>query len=245
MGKNLHEQNKQLASICMCCFNRVREGLFYGYLPEASQICSFHNTALHQELAQELKRWLRRWPTYHLLVFAVSLNTYIKQVVLQLSRGGEALLTQENFAITASKPDNPVVSEGIVSERNQGLISNTSINNLVESQESQNLDAADSGPVVQDIGIIRSYPNWQSCHTHSTALHPNISQYNFKFQCSTSMSDGAKSETFFLLTKWKFWPSSSKYLKIKTSLKLTNTLHQFKLNEIFCFTHSNPLLWNS
>lgn len=89
----------------------------------------------------------------------MSLNTYIKQVVLQLSRGGEALLTQENFAITASKPDNPVVSEGIVSERNQGLISNTSINNLVESQESQDLDAADSGPVVQDIGIIRSYPN--------------------------------------------------------------------------------------
>lgn len=71
---------------------------------------------------------------------------YLKQAVLQLSRGGEAVVTCENFAITVSKPDSPIVSEGIASERNQGLISNTSVHNQDESQEPQNTDAADSGP---------------------------------------------------------------------------------------------------
>lgn len=47
MGKNLHEQNKQLVSICMCCFNKVREGPFYGHLPGTSQICCPHNTGKH------------------------------------------------------------------------------------------------------------------------------------------------------------------------------------------------------
>lgn len=76
----------------------------------------------------------------------LSLNTYIKQAVLQLSRGGQALLTCENFAITVSKPDSPIESEGIASERKQGLISNTSMHNQAESQEPQNIDAADPGP---------------------------------------------------------------------------------------------------
>lgn len=166
---NLHGQRsawtKQLVSICMCCFNKAREGLFCGYLPGTSQICCPQNTA--QELAQELKRWLKTWPTYHLLVFAVSLNTYIKQAVLQLSKGGEALLTREIFAITVtSLTVSLIVSEGIISERNQGRISNTSIHNQAQSQESQNLMLQTQAPTVQDIGIIRSHSILQSCHTH-------------------------------------------------------------------------------
>jgi len=68
--------------------------------------------SIAQQLAHEIKRRSpRSRPTHHLLVFAASQNTYLKQAVHQLSRGGEFFLLCENFTITVAISDSPIVSE--------------------------------------------------------------------------------------------------------------------------------------
>lgn len=75
-------------------------------------------------------------------------------------------MTCKNFTITADTSDSPIVSEGIVSERDWGSIPTLLYTTKLNLNTPKTLTLQTWAQTSQDTAIIRSCSDLQSCDTH-------------------------------------------------------------------------------